>query len=197
MKAIALTGNIASGKSTVARLLRSWGVPVIDLDEIVRELQSPGTQVHSAIADHFGDRVLEADGSLNRAALRGLVLDSPMARLDLEAIVHPAVRKRAKSMFQELQEEGHQLVVVEIPLLYETGSRKDYDGVILVDSPMAVRRARMIEERGIPPEDADRLLQAQMPTESKRKDADWIIDNDGDLSRLTERTRAIWEELQK
>lgn len=195
MRTIALTGNIAAGKSTVAQLLRGWGAVLFDADEEVRRLQRPGQPVFEAILEHFGPSVRRADGGLDRAALRERILGSPSERATLEALVHPAVEASRQAAIAAARARGAAVFLADIPLLFEAADPSAYDGVILVDAPVAERRRRLIEERRLPPDDADRLIAAQMPASTKRPLATWIIDNDADRATLVARTRAVWEAI--
>lgn len=195
MRVIALTGNIASGKSTVARRLVAHGAVLIDADAIVHELQRPGTSVHEAIVARFGPTILHADGTLDRAALRAAVLADSAARGDLEAIVHPAVERERQRRLADAAARGTNVVIADIPLLFEAADPAAYDGVILVDAPAAMRRARLVHDRGLDPAEADRLIAAQLPSEAKRARATWIIDNDGDLAALEAATDRLWSQL--
>ncbi len=196
MRQIALTGNIAAGKSTVVQLLRSWGAVVFDADDAVRALQRPGTSVYSAIVAHFGPGVVRADGGLDRAALRERILADPAERAALEAMVHPAVEARRLAAATAAAKAGATVFLADIPLLFESADPSVYDGVILVDAPDAERRRRLINARRLAPIDADRLMAAQMPAAAKRPRATWIIDNDADRATLVARSRAVWDALQ-
>lgn len=195
MRTIALTGNIAAGKSTVAQLLRGWGAVLFDADEEVRRLQRPGQPVFEAILEQFGPSVRRADGGLDRAALRERILGNPSERATLEALVHPAVEASRQAAIAAARARGAEVFLADIPLLFEAADPSAYDGVILVDAPVAERRRRLIEERRLPPDDADRLIAAQMPVSTKRPLATWIIDNDADRATLVARTRAVWEAI--
>lgn len=198
MQRIALTGNAAAGKTTVAALLRSWGVTVIDADAIVRELQAPGQPVLAEIAARFGREVLTLTGALDRARLRARILADPAARLALEAIVHPRVQARRLELEREARAQGVPTVVHDIPLLFETLDPGAFDAVILVDAPEATRRARLAA-RDLRPAEIDQLLAAQLPPTGKRtwhggprNRAPIVIENDADLATLAERTREAW-----
>lgn len=192
---VGLTGNAASGKSTVAKLFEEWGATVIDADALVREAQQPGTPTLAAIRDRFGDAVLHADGTLDRAALRGIVMADDTARRDLEAIVHPYVARRRAALARAAAARGDRVLVNDIPLLFEALDPAAFDVVVLVDAPAAIRRARLVEERGLAPEAADRLLASQMPAEPKRARSDFVIDNDRTRAELTDRAWAVWQAL--
>src|SRR5213593_5035253 len=140
---VGLTGNIASGKSTVVDLFRRWGATIIDADVLAREAQAPGGEVLAAIARRFGADVLVADGALDRAALRAKVMGDDAALADLNAIVHPAVRRRRDELLAAAKARGDLLVVNDIPLLFEALDPAQFDAVVLVDAPQPVRRARL------------------------------------------------------
>lgn len=192
---LALTGNVAAGKSSVARLFAEWGATIIDADAIVHELQQPGQPVLAQMVRHFGRDILRPDWRLDRPALRRRVLDDPNARAALEAIVHPAVVKRREELIAEATARGASLVVSDIPLLFEAADPGAFDGVILVDAPVAVRRDRLITLRGMNPAEADRLIAAQMPSEEKRGRSAFIIDNAGSETDLEAAARRVWDEI--
>ncbi len=195
MRVIALTGNIASGKSTVAALLRAHGAPVLDLDAMVHALQRPGESVYAAIVAAFGPAILAPDGTLDRPALRERILAEPAARHTLEAITHPAVRAEEEEELATLAAAGTPLAFVEIPLLFESGDPARYDGVLLVDAPAPLRRERLMATRGLSAETADRMMATQLAPEGKRERADWIIDNDGDAADLARAVEQLWQDL--
>lgn len=197
---VALTGNVASGKSTVAGLFREWGATIIDADRLVREAQQPGSETLAAIVERFGAGVMTPGGELDREALRELVFRDPAARRDLEAIVHPAVWRRRDALLDEARRRGDRLVVSDIPLLFEVADAgrfplESLDAIVLVDAPADLRRARLVSLRGIDPAAAERMIAAQMPGELKRPRSTWVIDNDADLPTLARRARAVWDEL--
>jgi dephospho-CoA kinase len=196
-RVVALTGNVAAGKSTVSSLFASWGATVIDADQLVRELQQPGEPVFEAIALRFGPTVVDLEGRLDRRALRRIMLADPDAKRDLEAIVHPAVIEARRGLTQLAADRGESLVVADIPLLYEADDPSEYDAVVLVDAAEVLRRERLIKRRGFDPDEADRLIAAQMPSAFKRRSADFVIDNDGDLAALEQRTRTVWQALTR
>ncbi|MGH7560775.1 MAG: dephospho-CoA kinase [Gemmatimonadales bacterium] len=193
---IALTGNVASGKSAVARLFAEWGATVIDADAIVRELERPGTTVFDAIVGRFGRSVVAPSGQLNRAALRARVLADPAERRALEAIVHPAVAAERERRLLAARERGDAIVVSDIPLLFEVMRPEDFDAVVLVDAPAAVRRERLVRDRGLSVAEADALLAAQLPASQKRAGSDFVIENDGTPDRLRDRAREVWHALR-
>lgn len=197
MLTVALTGNIASGKSAVLHLFQEWGAAVTDADAIVHELQRRGTPVFEAIVDRFGAAIVAADGELDRAALRAIVFGDALARRDLERIVHPAVRARAAELAREAREAGAQVMVHDIPLLFESADPEAFDRVVLVDASEAVRRDRLVRLRQLDPAVADRLIAAQMPSREKRARSDYVIMNEGSFQELEQRTREVWDALRR
>jgi len=193
---VALTGNIAAGKSTVSALFRGWGAGVVDADQVVRDLQRPGTEVHRRIVERFGKAILTAEGELDRPALRRLILEDTKARSDLNAIVHPAVREQRDTLVAAARAAGARIIVADIPLLFEAADPKEFDAVVLVDAPEAMRLQRLVNMRGLPSEDARRLIDAQLPSGAKRKQSDFVIDNDGDRTQLERRAKDVWLELE-
>jgi dephospho-CoA kinase len=196
-RVVALTGNVAAGKSSVSDLFREWGATIIDADRLVRELQQPGQPVFERIVARFGPGIRSDDGTLDRDALRRLVLDDPTARLALERIVHPAVATRREELIRAAQARGVALVVVDIPLLFEADDPQRYHAIVLVDAPVATRRERLVGRRGMDAHEADLLMASQLPSGPKRVAAHHVIDNDGDLVQLAERSRRVWEALQR
>src|SRR6266571_5065880 len=194
---VALTGNIAAGKSSVVDLLRRWGATVIDADALAREAQAPGGEVLAAIVRRFGADVLAPDGALDRGALRAKVMGDQAALDALNQIVHPAVRRRRDELLREARERGDVLVVNDIPLLFEVLDPAQFDTVVLVDAPVAVRRTRLRAMRGLANEEADRMIAAQMPAERKRARSHFVIENAGSLTDLERQTRGVFEELRR
>ena len=192
---MALTGNIAAGKSAVAELFRAWGATLIDADRLAREAQAPGTPGLRAIAERLGQDLVGADGALDRAALRRRVMADPAALAELNRIVHPEVFRRRRALEAEAQRRGDRIVVSDIPLLFEVADPAAFDVVVLVDAPEPVRRARLITERGLSALEADRMLAAQAPSGPKRERSTFVIDNDGDLATLEARAREVWTAL--
>lgn len=195
MLSVALTGNVAAGKSSVTAWWRTWGAYIIDADVLVREVQAPGTPVLAAIRERFGPQMLRPDGSLDRAALRRVVFRDPEARQALNAIVHPAVQARRAELLAEAAARGERVVVNDIPLLFEVLDPARFDLVALVDAPDEVRRARLIQGRGLLPDEADRLMAAQLPSDTKRARSDLVIDNAGTLEELRQAAERAWRHL--
>lgn len=195
MRHIALTGNIASGKSTVSARLAALGATIIDADVLARMAVAPGTPGLAAVVARFGAGVLAPDGSLDRAALRARVFRDEPARRALEAIIHPEVRRLRAEAVAAARDHGAALVVSDSPLVFETGIAAQFDGVLLVDAPAAVRRERLVRDRGLAPADADAMIAAQWPSTRTRPLATWIIDNDDTPEVLQQRVDALWPTL--
>jgi dephospho-CoA kinase len=192
---VALTGNIAAGKSTVAGLFRQWGATIIDADQLVREAQAPGRPALGEIAGRFGADLVMSDGTLDRAALRARVLADPAALADLNRIIHPEVRRRRLELLAEARARGDRIVVSDIPLLFEADDPGAFDAVVLVDAPEVDRRARLLASRALSPAEADRMMAAQLSSTPKRARSDYVIDNHGNLPALERAARAVWEAL--
>jgi dephospho-CoA kinase len=195
MLSVALTGNIGAGKSTVAELFKRWGATVIDADQLVREAQVPGQPVLAKIISRFGKELLRPDGTLDRAALRVRVLGDARGLADLNRIVHPEVHRRRQALLAAAGARGDRIVVSDIPLLFESADPAEFDAIVLVDAPEAVRRARLLATRPLPPEEADRLMAVQLPSTPKRARSDYVIENDGDLPALERAAATVWDAL--
>ena len=194
---VGLTGNLAAGKSAVAELWRRAGVPVASADELVREAVAPGSEGLVRVAQLLGPGVVGADGSLDRAAVRRIVFRDAEARGGLEAIVHPEVRRLRDAWTAEQRGTGAEVVVWEIPLLFETGMEREVDVVVLVDAPEKVRRRRAIETRGLSGEEVDGMMRAQMAVAGKRAGADFVIDNGGTREDLAARAAEVLARIRR
>lgn len=198
MRIIGLTGGIASGKSTVARLLAEASIPVIDADELARRVVAPGSPALAAIARRFGPGVMAADGSLDRAALGRIVFADPGSRRELEALTHPAIAELAKSELATLEAAGAEVAVYMAPLLLEAGvsARVDEIWVVFADHDTQVRRI-MSRDR-VSKEEAEARIAAQMPMEEKARHGHIVIRNQGTLHELEEQVRiVVGQEIKK
>jgi dephospho-CoA kinase len=195
MLLIGLTGNIASGKSTVSRMLSERGATIIDADVLARRAVELGTPGYEQIVERWGDAVVAPDGHLDRAALRGIVFSNPKELEHLNAIVHPEVERMRDGLVREARDRGDRIVVCDIPLLFERRLGRNFDRVILVDTPRALRLERLVRDRGLHETEAMEMITAQMPAELKRAGADIVIDNDGTLAQLEQRVAAVWAAL--
>ncbi|MGQ0834035.1 MAG: dephospho-CoA kinase [Gammaproteobacteria bacterium] len=181
MLRIGLTGGIASGKSTVAKLFAALGIPVIDTDEIAREVVAPGSALLPQLVARFGDGILNREGSLDRAALRAIVFADFAARAELEALTHPAILERMRARSAAA---GGPYQILAIPLLVEKGAAREVDRVLVVDAGEAAQIRRLQARDGATLEQARAILAAQAPRAARLAIADDVIVNDGDLHRL-------------
>lgn len=194
---VGLTGNAGAGKSTVVALFAGWGATVIDTDVLAREVVEPGGPVLEKIREIFGDGVIARDGGLDRAAMRRIAFGDPEARWKLEDILHPAIRARYRELLLEAEARDDRIVIGVVPLLYETKMEGDFDIVLVVDAPLALRIERLVGKRGLSAEEARAVAGAQMPAEEKRERADLIIYNDSDITTLERRAWEAWKEIEK
>jgi len=194
---IGLTGNIASGKSEIARMLADRGATVIDADLLAREAVQPETQALKDIVKRWGKDVLKKDGSLDRAALRQIVF-ADQSELDaLNRIVHPGVTRLRDREIALARERGDPIVVCVIPLLFERNIVDEFDAIVLVDAPRPLRLERLVATRGMEATDAMNMIASQMPAELKRARADFVIENNGSLQDLERDVDALWSSLQR
>lgn len=193
---VALTGNVAAGKSLVASRWAAQGVPVVNADDLAREAVRPGTPGLAAVREAFGAGVISPDGTLDRAALRARVFADDEARARLEAIVHPAVRALRAAWVERQRAAGASLVASEIPLLFETGAAADFDVTVLVWAPDETRMARLVRHRGLDEAEARRIMSAQMDQDEKRARADVVIENDGTEAELAASADRVLAELR-
>lgn len=195
MLLIGLTGNIGSGKSTVAQLLSERGATIIDADVLARRAVETGTQAYASIVERWGTSILAADGAIDRTALRRIVFSEPQELEQLNSIVHPEVERMRAALVELARLRGDRLVVCDIPLLFERRMTDAFDRIVLVDAPRPVRLERLVRERGLRETEAMDMIVAQMPAELKRARADFVIDNVGTLTQLDLRVTEVWSAL--
>jgi len=188
MLRIGLTGGIGSGKSTVAEFFAAHGVPVIDTDEIARELVVPGQAAYREIVRHFGDGVIAASGTIDRGKLRSRVFDNPQERERLEAILHPRIREETKRRLDRL-ETGY--VIVVVPLLIETGFDGLIDRILVVDADEARQLERVAKRSGMNAEQAGKIMASQATRQERLARADDVIENNGELPDLERRVAEL------
>ncbi|MEA3019925.1 MAG: dephospho-CoA kinase [Actinomycetota bacterium] len=194
MKLIGLTGGIGAGKSTVSSRLRERGAVIVDADAITKDLQKPGTDVFAAMVARFGDRVLAADGTLDRQALANIVFTDPEELKALNGIVHPAVGAEILRQM-EAQTTTDNVVVLDIPLLVE-GGRYRVGGVLVVDTPVDVAVRRLVELRGFDESDARARVANQVSREDRVAKADFVVDNSATEADLAPQIDAAWTWIQ-
>lgn len=196
MLRVGLTGNIASGKSTVSRVWARLGARVIDADELARRAVDPGSRGLRRLVEVFGPEILDEAGRLDRGAMRRLVFADPAARRRLEAVVHPEVARLRAEAEAALAEDGADIVVSEIPLLFEVGLESSFDIVVLVEADVERRLERLVRTRGLDRAEALRMIEAQMPSEAKHAGADYIIRNDGSVAELEAEAERVWRRIE-
>lgn len=200
MKVVGLTGGMGAGKSTVARCLAAHGAHVVDADQVAREVVEPGMPALAAIVAEFGDEVLTPEGVLDRAAMAGIVFSDQERLRALEEITHPAIRARITELLlehlaAEAAEPTQRVVVLDHPLLIESGLADDLEVVVVVTAPVDLRVQRLAQGRGIDPDDARARIRAQADDEIRLAVATHVVRNDGAEDDLRDRVVALWQEL--
>jgi dephospho-CoA kinase len=192
---VGLTGGIGSGKSTVARMLEKRGAVVFDADVLAREVVEPGTPGHAEVIERFGANVLAPGGELDREALASIVFADPAARRDLEAIVHPEVRRLFADGAEEY-EGTDRIVVLSAPLLVETGMHTAFEVLIVVSATPQTQVERLMRDRGMSEAAVRARIAAQAPLETKSEVADFLLDNEGSAEALERQVDRVWADLQ-
>ena len=196
MKLVGLTGGIASGKSTVAKILQSLGAAIVNADDLAREVVEPGHEAWKEIVAAFGADILQSDQTLDRQKLRTLIFNQPEARKRLESIIHPRVRALAEERIRQYAAAGYPVVIYEVPLLFEGNLQEWLRPVILVACDVETQTARLQNRDHLTAADAEKHIAAQMSLKDKRRLADYVIENNGSLEDLERQTRQILEELK-
>ena len=196
MLLIGLTGNIASGKSTVSREFAARGATVIDADLLARQAVREGTAAYDEIVRRWGEGVVSPDGVLDRGALRRIVFEDPAQLEELNGFVHPEVVRLRNQLLDEARARGDRIVVYDVPLLFERHLVDEFDAIVLVDAPRPMRLERMVRDRGLRETEAMDMIAAQMPAELKRARADFVIDNDDTREALGVRVREVWQAIE-
>jgi dephospho-CoA kinase len=194
---VALTGGAASGKSTVASLLREAGLPVIDSDMAARRAVAPGKPGWQVLRQNFGPEFFRPDGSLDRQAVARQVFTQTEARRKLEKLLHPYIASEIQELILQLQSRGEPLIVVEIPLLYELGLENVYDKVIVVWADEAAQRQRLARRDFRSPDEVEGILAAQESWRQKSLRGDFRIDNSGTPSATRDQVKKIIDEIRK
>ena len=191
---IGLTGNIATGKSEVARMLVELGAHVIDADQVAHDVMRPGGSAYGAVVAAFGPQILAADGTIDRGKLGAIVFRDPVALQWLEAAVHPAT---IVEVGRRIAQAPEQVIVVEAIKLIEAGMHRLYDALWVVTAPRSLQIARLVARRGLTEEEAALRVDAQPPQEEKAALADLVIVNDGNLGLLREQVELAWAAIQR
>ena len=194
-KIIGLTGGIASGKSTVARMMQKAGIPIVDADVVAREVVKVGEPAYKHIVEHFGESVLLEDGAINRQALGNIIFHQEEKRKKLNEIVHPAVRGKMKEDAAKYIQEGHPIVVMDIPLLFESKLTHLVEKTIVVYVDEPTQLQRLMERNSLSEEDALARIHSQMPLKEKLKLADEVIDNNGTILETEAQLNTILEKM--
>ena len=195
MLVVGLTGGIGSGKSAVSRLLAQRGAVVVDADLVAREVVEPGTPGLAGLVEDFGGQVLQADGSLDRAALGRLVFGDPDALTRLNARLHPLIGARTHELVEAARTAGARIVVHDVPLLVENGLAPLYDAVVVVSATPATQLDRLVRLRGMAEADARARIDAQAVLADKLDVATHVVDNDGPVRALVPQVAALWDQL--
>ena len=197
MLLVGLTGNIAAGKSTVARRFAEHGATIIDSDVLARRVVEPGMPAYTQIVRRWGRDVLAPDGMLDRAVLRHHVFADQLQLEELNRIIHPEVLRLRDRQVAEARERGDRIVVCDVPLLFERRLTEDFDRIVLVDAPRALRLERLVRDRGLRETEGMEMIAAQMPAELKRARADYVIDNTGSRADVERLADDVWAALNR
>ena len=198
MLAVGLTGGVASGKTTVAQILKEEGAILLDADQIARDLVEPQTPIWAEVIKAFGTSILDEDGSIRRKKLAALVFSDPHRRKRLNEILHPAIRKEVARRLKEIGRRNPEaIVIVDAALLVETGDYREMDRLIIVTSTETQQLERLRQRDGASREQALAIVTSQMGAEEKVKVADFVIRNEGSLEETKKRAREIFRELRR
>jgi dephospho-CoA kinase len=195
MRVFGLTGNIGSGKSTVAAMLREAGIPVLDADRISREVSAPGGRAYDSVVQAFGRGIVHDDGSIDRKLLGEIVFADPQLRAQLEAITHPAILDAMKEAIAGLEREGHRAAVVEATLIHESGRKGLFEAVISVTCDRETAISRLAARDGMSRSQAEARLRAQMDADRKAGASDYVIDNSGNLDETRSQIERLAQTL--
>lgn len=193
---LGLTGGIATGKSIVTGMLRERGIPVIDADQIAREVVEPGKPAYEAIVRHFGKDILLEDGQIDRKGLGEIVFSDESERQKLNAIVHPEVRRVMREEAEAAEANGADIVFMDIPLLFESKLQHMVEKIVVVYAPGDMQLARMMERDELEEEQAQKRLRAQFPIDQKKLEADFLIDNSFSREETERQVEALLAEIR-
>lgn len=196
MKIIGLTGGIASGKSTISRLIREKGIPVICADELARKVVEPGYPAYKKMIAEFGEKILNPDKTLNRPKLALLVFSSPEKLKKLNSLIHPAITQEMKEEIERLKKKKEKMVVLDIPLLFEEGLDELCDKAIVVYAPEETQRERLKKRENLSDQEITSRLKSQMLIEEKKKLGDFVIDNSGTPEETKAQLEGVLEKIK-
>ncbi len=197
MRVFGITGGIGSGKSTVSRMLRGAGVPIMDADELARRVVEPGTEGLEAVVREFGRQALDEEGRLDRKRMGELVFSSVAMRAKLNSILHPAIGRMAREELARLEAEGSPLAGYDCPLLFESGLHAEYRPAVVVFSTVEQQVARIMARNGLSEPEARARVGAQMPLAEKVRMADLVVENTGTEEELRDRVVGLMEEVAR
>jgi dephospho-CoA kinase len=181
---VAVTGGAGSGKTTVCKRLKELGVKVISSDALAREAVAKGSPAYKNIVNYFGEKVLVSDGNINRQLLRRTIINDDVARLALERFIHPEISKLMQRKTAKAEEDGDRVVLIEVPLLFELGLEGEFDVVVVVSTDFELRVKRLMDRDNISREEAENLLNVQMPNKDKIERAEFVLTNEGSKAQL-------------
>jgi len=195
---VAVTGGVASGKSTVSRMLEGLGAPLIDLDILARQAVEPGKPAWEEIVDYFGREILLPDGRIDRKRLSDIVFRDIEKRKKLESFTHPRIFEEMCRQVDEIASQTPDAIIqIGIPLLFELNLQHRFHKVLLVFAHREVQVSRLMERDGISKTSAENVLKAQLPIEEKVGPADFVIHNDGSLEETRRQVEAVWKQLKE
>jgi dephospho-CoA kinase len=194
---VAVTGGAGSGKSSVCNRLKELGITIISSDALAREAVAPGSTAHEKILNYFGEKVVLSNGKLNRQMLRRIILNDGAARLSLERFIHPEISKLMQRKMAQAERNGVRVVAVEVPLLFELGMEKQFDLIVVVSADPKVRVKRLMDRDKVSREDAEELLNVQMPDQEKVKRGGFVLSNNGSAKQLISSVDRFYEKFLK
>lgn len=193
---IGLTGSIASGKSTVSKMLEEKGYPIIDADRVARQVVEPGSETLKKIGDLFGDEVIKPDGTMDREKVGALIFSDPARRKQLNDIIHPAIRGEMLRQRSDYLAQGYRTIIMDIPLLFESKLQHFVDKILVVSVTEENQLARLMERNGLNDKDAKARISSQLPMSVKEEGADAVIYNNGTVGETARQLERIMEQWQ-
>lgn len=201
MRWLGLTGGIATGKSTVAALIKGRGIPIVDADAVSKEITQAGSPALEQIRLVFGPEVFKlnslGESELDRLVLGKRIFSDPQQRADLESILHPLIRARVQQLRKDLEGEGHALAFYDVPLLFEKKMQSEFDEVVVVYAPSSLQLTRLMARNSLTESEARERIEAQLDIELKRKLANYVVDNSSDIHFLGERVDLVLSTILK